>query len=240
MLKTKLANWPAPKNISALSTTRLFNNLALHVGDDEQQVLQNRQALRQYLDLPSEPFWLNQTHSTTCVLADKEAQTNADAAISRSKQHPLVILTADCLPITLCTLQGNEIAAIHAGWKGLCEGVIESTLDKMESPAEDLLAWIGPSICQSCYEIGEEVYRAFTNKHPSSAAAFQAKNKKYLANLAKIAEIILYSRGVKAVYQSDLCTFELEEEFYSYRREGQTGRIATLIWFNKQNPGFVS
>lgn len=242
-MNTKLANWPAPPNITALSTTRRdgvsqppydYNNLGLHVGDNAQQVKKNRQQLREQLHLPAEPVWLEQTHSTTCIIAEKESDRNADAAISHSSLHPLVILTADCLPITLCNIQGNEIAAIHAGWKGLFNGIVENTLHKMDSPPSDLLAWIGPSICQRCYEVGEEVYLAFTTKYPQSSVAFQPRNAKWLANLPKIAEIVLNSQGIQSVYQSGFCTFELKNEFYSYRRESQTGRIGTLIWFNDQ------
>ncbi|RUR25710.1 peptidoglycan editing factor PgeF [Legionella qingyii] len=242
-MKTNLANWPAPKNVTALSTTRLSgysqapydsNNMGLGVGDNEQHVLKNRQQLVEMLHLPGEPQWLSQTHSTHCVIAEEDSNRNADAAITRSSKHPLVILTADCLPIMLCNVQGTEIAAIHAGWKGLAQGIIENTLDKMMSPTSDVLAWIGPSICQKCYEVGEEVYQAFAIKYPLSKQAFKPVNGKWLANLPLIAEIVLNSRDIKAVYQSGLCTFELKNELYSYRRTSQTGRIATLIWFNDQ------
>jgi hypothetical protein len=242
-MKTKLANWPAPKNITALSTTRVsglsqppydLNNLGLHVGDNEIDVINNRKQIREFLNLPGEPVWLEQTHSTRCVIADDDAIRNADAAISRSSLYPLIILTADCLPITLCNAQGSEIAAIHAGWKGLYNGIVENTVHKMNSNVSDLLAWIGPAICQKCYEVGEEVYLAFTTKYPLSISAFERRNSKWLANLAQIAEIVFNSIGINAVYQSELCTFELKDEFFSYRREIQTGRIGTLIWFNDQ------
>ncbi len=240
-MKTKLANWPAPKNITALTTTRLSgfsqapydsNNLGMNVGDQEEHVLQNRQQLKQLLQLPSEPQWLRQTHSTDCVIVEEDSNREADAAITRSNKHPLVILTADCLPITLCNIQGTEIAAIHAGWKGLVNGIIENTLHKMHSPSSDLLAWIGPGICQKCYEVDDQVYQKFTQKYPASKKAFQSNHTKWLASLSQIAELVLQSHGVNLVYQSKLCTFELESELYSYRRSPQTGRIGTLIWFN--------
>ncbi|MBI2786353.1 MAG: peptidoglycan editing factor PgeF, partial [Legionella longbeachae] len=242
-METREANWPAPKNISALSTTRLSgfsqapydsNNLGLGIGDNDQHVLQNRQQLVELLQLPNEPQWLKQTHGTHCVLAEEDTNRNADAAITRSVKHPLAILTADCLPIMLCNIQGNEIAAIHAGWKGLTHGIIENTVKKMNSQVSDLLAWIGPSICQKCYEVGDEVYQTFTQTYPLSKQAFKSVNSKWLANLSLIAEIVLTTIGIKAVYQSELCTFELKNELYSYRRTPQTGRIATLIWFNDQ------
>ena len=116
---------------------------------------------------------------------------------------------------------------------------MENTIEKMNSNVSDLLAWIGPAICHKCYEVGEEVYLAFTTKYPLSKTAFEPRNGKWLANLPKIAEIVLNSKGIKAVYQSGLCTFELKNEFYSYRRESQTGRIGTLIWFNDQNQEII-
>jgi YfiH family protein len=244
MMSVKYANWSAPKNITALTTTRLggysqgafsSNNLAKHVGDNEQDVEKNRQQLRETLGLEHEPVWLEQTHSTICISPELEKTRYADAAVTRSANHPLAILTADCLPITLCNRQGTEIAAIHAGWRGLYNGIIESTLNKVHSVPSDLLAWIGPAISQEHYEIGEEVHDAFTAKYPQSTIAFKSiADKKWLANLPLIAEQVLNSLGINAVSQSNLCTFNLKDELYSYRRASQTGRIATLIWFNDQ------
>lgn len=245
-MMNKIANWPAPKNITALCTTRLLgfslppydhNNFGLHVGDNEAHVRQNRQQLKDELNLSNEPVWLNQTHSTVCVLPERTNNREADAAISHSIDHPLAILTADCLPITLCDTNGTEIAAIHAGWKGLLNGIIENTLSQMRSQPTDLMAWIGPAICQRCFEVGEEVYNLFTKKYPFTQTAFQSKGTKWLANLPKMAEMVLKNQGINAIYQSDLCTFELKNEFYSYRRSSKTGRIATLIWFNHPTRG---
>ncbi|CAM2797049.1 peptidoglycan editing factor PgeF [Legionella worsleiensis] len=242
-MNTRLANWSAPANISALSTTRMSgfslppyheNNLGLHVGDKVEHVLKNRQQINELLNLPGEPVWLEQTHSTICIIPEQDSNRNADAAITRSPLHPLVILTADCLPITLCSIHGDEIAAIHAGWKGLFHGILENTLAKMNTQASDVLAWIGPAICQNCYEVGEEVHQSFTEKYAFSHAAFRPSGSKWLANLAQIAELILNMNGIRAVSQSNLCTYESKNEFYSYRRESQTGRIGTFIWFNDQ------
>lgn len=238
----KLANWPAPKNVTALSTTRISgysrypydqNNLALHVGDSELCVNKNREQLIEQLQLKQEPAWLEQTHSTRCVVVDEESERKADASISRTSNQPLVILTADCLPITLCNVWGTEIAAIHAGWRGLFNGIIENTLAKMASDRVHLMAWIGPAICQHCYEIGNEVFNSFTTKLPSTQSAFQPKQGKWLANLPQIAELILNENGIESVTQSGLCTFESNSEFFSYRRASQTGRIGTLIWLNQ-------
>ncbi len=243
IMKIRKADWNAPQNVTALCTTRLDgfsqapyhgNNLGLHVGDKDEHVLANRNELRQFLQLPVEPFWLEQTHSTVCVEIDIDSNRDADAAITRVPLKPLVILTADCLPITVCNTNGSEVAAIHAGWKGLFNGIIENTLSKMHSNPQDLMAWIGPAICQQCYEVGSEVFDAFTNKYPITKNAFSPKNNKWLANLPKMAEEILNKNGISDVFQSNLCTFELKNEFFSYRREQQTGRIGTLIWINDQ------
>lgn len=239
-----IATWPAPANISALTTRRTSgysqqpydsNNLGLHVGDKAEHVLQNRNQLRQTYKLPSEPLWLDQIHSNHCILAETDPNRQADAAITKNKQQVLAIMTGDCLPILICNKQGTEIAAIHGGWRGLVNGIIENTLEKMDSNPKDLLAWIGPGICQSCYEVGQEVFEACTSKHAFTAAAFQPHHKKWLANLPLLAELILHKSSVLSVFQANSCTFERKNDFFSYRREPQTGRMATLIWFNEGN-----
>lgn len=237
-----LANWPAPPHIQALTTTKLNgfsappyaeNNLALHVGDHPPHVLSNRARLMQSLNLPSEPAWLEQTHSTDCILIDEDTNRVGDAAISRRMSTPLVIMTADCLPIVLCDHQGTEIAAIHAGWRGLVNGIVDNTLSKMQSDKTQLMAWIGPAICQSCFEIGIEVKNMFLSKYPFTQSAFHEKDKRLYADLPKLAELVLTHNNVLQVYQSNACTYEQHDAFYSYRRTAQTGRMATLIWSNK-------
>lgn len=234
-----LANWPAPSSISALTTTVLAGNLALHVEDCPEKVLKNRQLLRDTLNLPDEPAWLHQTHSTTCVHIEKEKNREADAAITQSMQ-PLTMLTADCLPIALCNKEGTETALIHAGWRGLVNGIIENTLVKMTSKPQDLMAWIGPSICGKCFEVGEDVYNLCTNRYHYTQNEFSPHKKqlgtlKWLADLPNIAAAILNKTGIKAVYQSRICTMENEQLCYSYRKNAKTGRMATLIWFNTGN-----
>jgi polyphenol oxidase len=235
------ANWPAPKNIRALTTTRhtglslgpyASNNLALHVDDSEEHVRANRAALRTYLNLPAEPIWLNQTHTNTCVRVEDEILRDADAAVTSSTTHPLAIMTADCLPIVLCNQEGTEIAAIHAGWRGLLNGIIENTLAKMHSPKNTLMAWTGPVICKNCFEVGQDVPDAFIQRYAFTASSFRPYHGKSLGNLPKIAELILNKYNVHAVYHANACTLEQENSFYSYRRAPQTGRMATLIWFN--------
>lgn len=245
-MRNLYANWPAPPTISALTTTRksgssaapfAANNLGLHVGDDLKAVLANRQALKSSLGLTQEPEWLEQTHSNHCVLVEEEPYRHADAAVTRSQRHCLAIMTADCLPILLCNQQGSEIAAIHAGWRGLATGIVENTLKKIHSVPQQLMAWIGPAICQSCFEVGEEMRQIYQERYPFTLSAFKSKEMKWLADLPSLAEKILNANGVCAVYHSGICTFEQKNSFYSYRREAQTGRMATLIWFNTAMSG---
>lgn len=233
------ANWTAPSHIRALTTSRIggessppydHNNLAFHVGDDEHKVAANRAALMASLSLSCEPVWLEQTHTNDCVVVEEEANRTVDAAITRTKGLPLAIMTADCLPIVLCDKAGTEIAAIHAGWRGLVNGIVENTLGKMHSRPDSLVAWVGPSICHKCYEIGNEVQQAYTSKYPYTAPTFHNNGSHMYANLPKMAELILNAQGISTVFQSAACTFELKKELYSYRRESQTGRMATLIW----------
>lgn len=238
------ADWLAPANVFALTTLRTSglskppydtNNLGLHVGDNPFHVNSNREALKLILERPKEPEWLEQTHSNLCVVVEEESNRVADAVITRSPKHTLAIMTADCLPIVLTNKQGTEIAAIHAGWRGLVNGIIENTLAKMKSHREQLVAWIGPAICQSCFEVGKEVLDCYQNRYAFAEKAFRPKDEKLLANLPLLAELVLNSQNVLTVYQSKICTFEQDDKFYSYRRTPQTGRMATLIWFNENN-----
>lgn len=233
------ANWSAPSTIHALTTTRIggqsstpynHNNLAFHVGDNEKNVEANRALLKKNLCLPTEPVWLEQTHTNYCVVAEEESNRAVDAVVTRRKSLPLAIMTADCLPIVLCNQAGTEIAAIHAGWRGLVNGIVENTLAKMHSYPENLLAWVGPAICHKCYEIGNEIEQAYVSKYPFTASTFDKNGSSRHANLPKMAELILNSLGITSVFQSGACTFELNKKLYSYRREAQTGRMATLIW----------
>ncbi|WP_058529635.1 peptidoglycan editing factor PgeF [Legionella londiniensis] len=238
------ANWPAPDHIAALTTTKLggvstleyeSNNLAMHVGDSSAAVQRNRDNLVHSLALVREPVWLIQTHSNRCIVVEEEDERNADAAITRNSVFPLAIMTADCLPVLLCDRKGTEIAAIHAGWRGLASGIIENTIEKMNNKTDSLLAWIGPAICQSCFEVGEDVRRNFKNRYTYADQIFRERGDKKLADLPRMAELILNQLGVYAVYHAGLCTYELHETFYSYRRQGLTGRMATLIWFKQGN-----
>lgn len=235
-----LANWKAPSHIGALTTTRragfsmgpyASNNIGLHVEDNPVHVQANRDKLVDALQLPQEPYWLEQVHGNECLLAEEASTCRADAIITKCHDRPLAIMTADCLPILLCNDKGTEIGAIHAGWRGLANGIVENTIHKMTSHAHEVLAWIGPGICQACFEIGEDVRDAFLLRYAFTESAFIRQNTRWSADLPKLAELILNHAGVGRVSQSSCCTYELEEQFYSYRREKKTGRMATLIWF---------
>lgn len=234
--------WPAPINIGALSTTRKGGysdapfssfNLGLHVGDDEQKVLANRELLASHL--ASKPVWLNQVHSSDVVIVDEQFDhsklVDADALFTRLAQQPLAIMTADCLPILLSTECGSEVAAIHGGWRGLHAGIIEKTIDHFNTPTEKIIAWLGPAIGAQNFEVGAEVKAAFCKLSSQYQHAFQAKgNGKFLADIYAIAHIQLNHLGIFNISGGEYCTVAQQEQFFSYRREGKTGRMATLIW----------
>lgn len=236
------ATWSAPSNIHAFTTSRQggvslppydSNNFGSRVGDHAEHVFANRKALV----LPDEPQWLHQTHSDKCVIIEETSDRNADAAITREPNRCLAILTADCLPILLCNRQGTEIAAIHAGWRGFANGILESTLNQLRTPLSDFIAWIGPSACGKCYEVGSDVVDAFHTSYPFCIDVAWTipltDPSKFFANLPYLAEAVLKKAGITQINQSNLCTIEEKKLFYSYRRDGQTGRIATIIWFTE-------
>ncbi len=243
MIEVIEPDWPVPPRVRACVTTRRGGvgaapydgcNLALHVGDADQNVISNRAELRRQLELPEEPCWMRQTHGTDVVLLERDPERDADAAITRSPGLVPVVMVADCLPILLCNRDGSEVAAVHAGWRGLQRGVIGATLDAMSSPAEQLMAWIGPGISQPNFEVGDEVYRAFGGAIEGAAAYFKASGRPghWLCDLGGLAERVLTRRGVGRVFRDRHCTFRDREQFFSYRRDGATGRMAALIWIN--------
>ncbi|MDH5353236.1 MAG: peptidoglycan editing factor PgeF [Gammaproteobacteria bacterium] len=237
-------NWDAPVKVSACCTTRAGGvslqpfdglNLAGHVGDNEQSVTTNRSLLKDQLSLPAEPCWLSQTHSTRVASLERCGTYNADvdAAITRDVDTIAVVMTADCLPILLCNREATEVAAVHAGWRGLADGIIEKTLDKMNSGCGQLLAWIGPAISQPRFEVGDEVREIFARNNPAAEARFIANRPgHWLCDLPGLALDILAHQGVNSVKLSGLCSFEDETRFFSYRREKVTGRMASMIWIN--------
>lgn len=230
-------NWSAPPSVRALQTTRLGGvsdapfdrfNLAQHVGDAPESVAQNRQLLAQ--NLPSAPCWLNQIHSNIVVNASPQCQ-DADASFTRQRGVVCAVMTADCLPILLCDQAGSVVAAIHAGWKGLAAGIIEATVRAMELEPAQLLAWFGPAIGQAAFEVGGEVRDTFIAQHAQAIAAFMPNARgKWQADIYLLAHQRLNALGITHVSGGDLCTFQDKNRFYSYRRDGVTGRMASLIW----------
>ena len=233
--------WPAPANVQAAFTTRQGGvshgvyqglNLGLHVADDPQLVVQNRQLLTQQLALPAAPIWLEQVHGTDVLRAETPLATppQADAAVTTTIGLPLTVMTADCLPVLFCDKAGTVVATAHAGWRGLCAGVLEKTIAAMQVAPDEILAWIGPAIGPSAFEVGDEVKAAFVAHDPQAAAAFVAHQDKWLADLFMLARQRISAAGVSATYGGSQCTYNDAQQFYSYRRDGQTGRMAGLIW----------
>jgi YfiH family protein len=230
-------DWPAPPHVKSLMTTREGGvsgaswasfNLGDHVGDDPLHVAANRARLRQ--QLPAEPGWLRQVHSARVVEAGA-GLLEADAAFTRQRGNVCVVLTADCLPVLFCDRAGSVVAAAHAGWRGLTDGVLEATVAAMQAPPGEILAWMGAAIGPQAFEVGDEVRQAFVAQHPVAAAAFIPHAPgKWLADIYRLARIRLKHAGVMAVYGGGRCTFNEVNHFFSYRRDGVTGRMASLIW----------
>jgi YfiH family protein len=232
-------------NILAIQTTRVAPNdligeqtspyqgfnLGLHVGDCAQQVENNRSFLQELLPKNAKIQWLEQVHGNEVAEISKVSTQTviADAAVTREKNTCLAIMTADCLPILLMSKSGNEIAAIHGGWRPLASNIITKTLDKMKTPAVDIYAWLGPCISKSAFEVGKEVRARFVQNHDSFSSAFIAKNNgQYLADLHKIAKMQLERLGINQISTLPECTFS-NDKYYSYRKNSITGRMATLI-----------
>lgn len=232
-------DWPVNPAIHAAVTLRnggvsqgCFHsfNLADHVGDCPDHVNKNRQTLCSELNLPAKPLWLEQVHGCRVIKADqKQSDYRADASFTDQKNTVCAVLTADCLPILLASFDGNKIAAIHAGWRGLLAGIISKTVNELGTM--QCMAWLGPAISQNGFEVGEEVRSRFIHKFSKFDKAFKvATQGKYMADIYQLARIELNSIGIQKIYGGDFCTMTDESRFFSYRRDGQTGRMASLIW----------
>lgn len=235
-------DWPALANVKALQTTRLGGvskapyaslNLGVHVHDDPIAVAHNRQLLSPYL--PSEPVWVNQVHGTKVIDAAKSGcLETADGAYTTQANVVCVTMTADCLPVLLCDRAGTVVAAVHAGWRGLCDGVIEAAIAKMPVKPADLMAWLGPAIGPDVFEVGGEVRAQFMEKDAQAILAFKPQGDKWLCDMYAIAKQRLNNVGVTQIYgggvNESFCTYSDTQRFFSYRRDGVTGRMASLIW----------
>lgn len=237
-------DWPVPVRVRAAVTTRLVAgasqppfdgfNLGAHCGDDPAAVAANREALTNLLDLPGAPHWLRQVHGTEIALFDSAASDagppRADASLTRRPGVVLAVLTADCLPLLVCADDGGEIAAIHAGWRGLAAGVVERCIEKLRAPRDQLLVWLGPAIGTRSYEVGVEVREAFVAQSARNAQAFApTRPGHWHCDLYALARGRLAELGISRVYGGEFDTCA-DARFYSYRRDGISGRFASLIW----------
>lgn len=234
-------DWPAPPQVRAVSTTRAGGvsvgaysslNLALHVGDRADSVAENRRRLQAGCRLGQSPAWLSQIHGTVVVeAADFHQPPPADAVFSTRPGSACVVMTADCLPVLFTDQAGTCVAAAHAGWRGLLEGVLEATVQRLPAAREQVLAWLGPAIGPAAFEVGDEVRAAFVARDAAAASAFVAGERgRWLCDLYALARMRLAAERVTQVYGGGLCTYSDAERFYSFRRDGVAGRMASLIW----------
>jgi len=226
--------WPAPTWIKAYTTVRdAWGNF--NIPADELLETYKEKTLRTLLPLPENLIWLTQTHSSMAVEAKPEnIRSKADASFTMHSQQVCIVLTADCLPILISNKQGTCVAAIHAGWRGLANGIIEDTLAKLQQLPEELLVWLGPAIGPEQFEVGEDVFAAFTAVCADDAVAFVPKQAgKWRANLYQLARMRLQRAGIQHIYGGQYCTYSQPDLFFSYRRDkGHQGRMASLIWID--------
>ncbi|MCL1634540.1 peptidoglycan editing factor PgeF [Luteimonas sp. SX5] len=239
------ADWPAPPGVVAFTTLRHgagvsqapFDafNLGARCGDDAGAVATNRDRLIAEFSLPSAPHWLAQVHGTRAVRfagrKDDMQEPEADAAVTSAPATVLAILTADCLPVVFAAADGSEIAAAHAGWRGLAAGVLENTVAALQAPADGIVAWLGPAAGPGAYEIGEEVFGAFVSRDPQARSAFAATRPgHWRVDLYALARQRLQAVGVRRIHGGGLCTISDPQRFFSHRRDRRTGRMATLVY----------
>lgn len=233
-----LPDWPAHARVKACVTTRIGGvsmepfdsfNLGVHVDDEPDAVASNRQRLQQIIGC--EPSWLSQVHSSIAVEADPRKCPTADASWTASRAVACAVLTADCLPVLFSDRAGTRVAAAHAGWRGLAGGILETTVAALATPADQLLAWLGPAIGPAAFEVGSEVREAFVSQHAEASGAFVPSRNagRFMADIYELARIRLSACGIHTVYGGGLCTVT-DPRFYSYRSASRTGRFASLVW----------
>jgi YfiH family protein len=235
--------WPVPDAVGAAFTLRAGGvsagpfdtlNVGSHVGDRPERVGENRARVRAALALPHEPRWLEQVHGRGVVeirAAEPGPPPRADAAIARERGAVAVIQVADCLPVLLAAGDGSCIAAAHAGWRGLAAGVLEATVERLATDPRGLIAWLGPAIGAQHFEVGAEVQEAFLAHDRAAAVAFRANERgRWQCDLLTLARQRLQKAGVREVFGGEWCTYADRARFFSYRRDGQCGRMAALIW----------
>jgi YfiH family protein len=235
-------DWDVPVRVRAAMTTRAGGvspapydslNLAMHVGDRLDAVAENRRRLREALALPAEPAWLEQVHGTSVAVLPKPTSGPADAAVTFTPGQVCAVLVADCLPVFLASRDGDRVGIAHAGWRGLAAGVVEATIAALNCASRDCVAWLGPSIGAAAFEVGDEVRGAFIARDAGADAAFRrGRAGRWLADLPALARRRLRAAGVDAVTGGEHCTVMDTARFYSYRRDGATGRMAALAWLD--------
>ena len=246
-------DWPAPARVRSAFTLRTGGvsvspydslNLGAHVGDAGDAVAENRRRLRGRLGLPAEPVWLQQVHGIEVADLDalrepgaagsgleRAAGARADAAVTRTRGRVCVIQVADCMPVLFAACDGSAVGAAHAGWRGLAGGVLEETVRKLAVPPQQLIAWLGPTIGQGHFEVGDEVRSAFALRDPDAASAFETNARgRWQCDLYALARRRLSALGVQDVFGGGWCTYADAARFFSFRRDGQCGRMAALIW----------
>jgi len=247
-------DWPAPSNVKAFTSCRSGGfsappfdsfNLAQHVGDDKNLVNKNRQLLPNYQNFT----WLNQTHSNICLDLNKlntitDSPFQADACFSTKKSQVCAVMTADCLPVLFCDQQGTCVASVHAGWRGLANGVIENTVSKMPVNRKSLMAWMGPTISQRHFEVGKEIKETFIDYPQAFSNNNQTTVDKYFANLYLIAKQKMFNLGIKQIFGGEYCTYQQADLFFSHRRAthqastngtnliATTGRMVSAIYLD--------
>lgn len=243
-------DWPVPSNIRAAITTRQGGlsegvyssfNLGTHVNDDLEKVIANRELLVNQIELKKTPQWLEQVHGNKVVEAQDDGRVRtADACFTHQKGLACVVMTADCLPVLICDRQGTRVAAVHCGWRSLAQSILEKTLEKFSSTPEDLFVYLGPAISKKHFEVGMDVLEAFfetsrSAQHTDQIAASFLPGKRplhFYADIYALAKADLDSLGIKNIFGGNACTFEESDTYYSYRRDGVTGRMASLIWLS--------
>ncbi|MBN3163159.1 purine nucleoside phosphorylase YfiH [Pectobacterium brasiliense] len=234
-------DWPLPESVKSCSTTRVGGhsgapydslNLGNHVGDEPAHVTANRQALVEMAGLSTMPHWLEQVHGTDVIRIGETSPTSVcgDAAYTDQKGKVCAVMTADCLPVLFCAINGDEVAAAHAGWRGLHAGVLEETLACFRAKPAQIMAWLGPAIGPDAFEVGPEVRDAFIQHDMAAASAFRPEGNKFFADIYQLASLRLRAAGITQIFGGNDCTVSEPHKFFSYRRDGVTGRMASLIW----------
>lgn len=234
------ADWPAPPGVRTWQTVRAGGvsrgayaslNLALHVGDRGVDVERNRRLLADGLALPAEPQWLDQVHGKRILDVDRGETGRGDGAVTSRPGVVLAVMTADCLPVLLASEDGRQVGVAHAGWRGLAAGVLAEAVGAFSCPPGALMAWLGPAIGQSAFEVGAEVRQAFVDQDSGAAGAFVPNSRgRWQADLHALARRSLVAAGVTAVHGRIDCTYGDADRFFSHRREAPCGRMATLVW----------